>query len=292
MELYKETINKVEFEAPNSTVNVTAEYVYNDGAVTPVVPARDAVETTIWTIDTPYLPDEGTFKVNWKFTLAGNQYTKTDTYSVVTPYVSTRWIKRNLLEDYTDEQIREAEASARFIINAHTGQDFGRIKATRTVYGAGGNSLALPGRLISIDTVNGVAFNDAAYHIGGEGWYLNYPGFGIPPLRADYHGVHEINGVIYNPYGVNFRAFLEGAKYEIVGTWGWETVPEAITEAAKLLINDYATNEGVYRDKYLLSMTAADWRIQFTAGAFQRTGNVRADQLLSGYVLQRGWAVI
>jgi hypothetical protein len=39
-------------------------------------------------------------------------------------------------------------------------------------------------------------------------------------------------------------------------------------------------------------MTAADWRIQFYSGAYLRTGNVRADQLLADYVVTRGWGVI
>ena len=67
---------------------------------------------------------------------------------------------------------------------------------------------------------------------------------------------------------------------------------DQVKEAAKLLVNDYACAEQTYRDRYLTSMTAADWRIQFHSGAFLKTGNVRADQLLRDFVLKGGWAVI
>jgi hypothetical protein len=292
MELYSGTINTVEFEAPNSTVNVTAEYSLTTGPVTQIGTSKSPTENTIWNLTLPYLPEEGTVKVTWKFTISGTEYTKDEFYNVVTPYVSTRWIRKNLLEDATDEQIKAAESSARYIINAHTGQNFGRRNEKISVFGTGKNSVALPSRLISATTINGSAFNSSWYSITGDGWYLTHPTFGVPPVKADYYGLHEINGVIYNPYNVNIKAFGNKVRYEIDGTWGWENVPQEITEAAKLLINDYACNEGVYRDKYLTSMTAADWRIQFHSGAFNKTGNVRADQLLSDYVLKNGWMVV
>jgi len=91
---------------------------------------------------------------------------------------------------------------------------------------------------------------------------------------------------------VTWQEFKEGVIYPISGVWGYEAVPESVKEAARLLVNDYACADSQYRDRYLTSMTAADWRIQFNSGAFVRTGNVRADQLLSEYVTTRGWGVI
>ena len=195
------------------------------------------------------------------------------------------------METSSDEEIKAVEASVRHIINAHTGQSFGKHKDIKTVRGAGGNSLALPERLLSVNKINGIAM-PASFTLDADGWYITHQIYGIPPLRADYYGIHESNGVIENPYGVKASQFLKDAKFVIDGTWGWDSVPEAVTEAAKLLINDYGSGDSMYRDRYLVSMTAADWRIQFNRGAFSKTGNVRADQLLGDYVLKRGWAVI
>lgn len=291
MEIYKERVNQVEFEAPEADTTVTAEYSFNgsDNVVLPVTVST--AESEIRTVNLPYFPEEGEATVTWKFTLSGTDYAKTTKYRVVTPYVSPRWIKKNLMEGATDEEIKEAESSARFIINSHTGQSFGKETSTKTVIANGNSSLALPARLLSATTVNGVAL-PASYAIDGDGWYLSFERYGIPPLRADYYGIHETNGVIENPYGVKYLPFQANAVFEIAGTWGWDEVPEEITEAAKLLINDYASGDSLYRDRYLTSMTAADWRIQFNSGAFARTGNVRADHLLTEYVLKRGWAVI
>lgn len=291
MDIYRERVNTVEFEAPTTDTTVTAEYSYNGGTATPLDVSVSTTEPEMRNATLPYLPDEGRVDVTWKFTLNGTEYTKTQTYNVVTPLLSPRWIKKNLMEGYSDSEIFEAEAAARYIVQAHTGQSFGLMEATKTVYGSGGKALALPARLASVESVNGVA-TGAKYAITGDGWYLTHGNFGIPPVKADYYGLHIINGVIENPYGVNLTAFREGARFEVAGTWGWENVPEPVTEAMKLLVNDYASGDIMYRDRYLVSMTAADWRIQFTNGAFAKTGNVRADQLLSEYVLKRGWAVI
>ena len=65
MELYKGTINTVEFEAPNVNLGqVQAEYIYNNGPATPVpVPPPTTDNPDIYTIALPYLPNEGKIKV-------------------------------------------------------------------------------------------------------------------------------------------------------------------------------------------------------------------------------------
>ena len=79
--------------------------------------------------------------------------------------------------------------------------------------------------------------------------------------------------------------------FEITGDWGYKRVPEPVREAARLLVNDYACSEQLYRDRYLESIKAADWRLQFSARAWDHTGNARADHLLAEFVLMDWWVI-
>jgi hypothetical protein len=148
----------------------------------------------------------------------------------------------------------------------------------------------LPSRLINLEDV---ANANGYFTVSDDGWTLRTLTWGVPPVKADYYGLHmHVGGVIHNPNNVKIGSWSDGYEYEVTGTWGWEFVPQPVKEAARLLAADYADPDSEYRDRYLTSMTAADWRIQFHSGAFQKTGNVRADQLLSQYVLKSGWAVV
>lgn len=293
MELLTGTVPTITFNLPTPDTTVTNVTWTKDGvAQTPNLVPSLPIVNNMASVRLPYQPEEVKIVVTWNFTVpnSGN-HTKKETYQVVTPYISIPEVTEMAGEDFSPSDIVKMEAAVRHIINAHTGQTFGKETSTKVALGNGSRALALPARLISVNTINGVAL-PVSYNIGGDGWFITHPSFGIPPLRADYHGLHESNGVIENPYGVRANQFGRDARFEIAGTWGWETVPDAVTEAARLLVNDYGSGDSLYRDRYLVSMTAADWRIQFSHGAFAKTGNVRADQLLSDYVLKRGWAVI
>lgn len=246
--------------------------------------------------------EDAELAVSWKFDYLENGQTYTynrDTkIAVITPYVSFSTLTNLYGVELTAEEIQVAERAVRSVINAHCGQSFGRSTGVKYAVGSGDNSLALPARLISLtDVVTDSPGVDlyGSYNVAGDGWYLSptlYPqgGYSIKSDVTDY--VIGVNGVIYNPYGNKVSAFQKDVRYRVEGTWGWEYVPEAVQEATKLLINDYAGPDSTYRDRYLASLTSPDWRIQFHSGAFRQTGNVRADQLLSDYVLKRGWAVI
>ena len=241
---------------------------------------------------------DGELSVYWSITYTepanGEIYTinKATPVSLVTPLLTPTEI-RGVWESASDTEVVRIEKAVRHIVQAYTGQEFGHFIGDYSVKSIGGKSLRLPRRLMEIDTFDGHLAVKSQYVIADGGYTLTYYPYGVPPVKADYYGLHmHTGGVIHNPNNVRWQEFSNGHTYVIGGNWGWEAVPEPVKEAAKLLVNDYACADSQYRDRYLTSMTAADWRIQFNSGAFLRTGNVRADQLLSEYVTTRGWGVI
>lgn len=279
----------IEIRHQGVLVHTVSTVVYENGRYTFVMPFS-------------LVQSDKELEVRWKFNYLedGSTYEYDDVTEVfvVTPILPLREIKGILGEDFSDDEVADVERAVRFIIQAHTGQFFGKFVGRKSVTGSGEPYLRLPMRLLTMNTVNGNTYWNDSLALRGGGWYLKSKTHGIPTIRADFDGWHE------DPWGYSNRApivapytravfnFLENAEYVIDGEWGWKSVPAAVQEAARLLINDYACADSQYRDRFLTSMTAADWRIQFHEGAFSNTGNVRANQLLAEFVLRRGWVVI
>lgn len=269
------------------TVHTTTDVDYEDGRYSFVLPLA-------------YTKSDTTYDVNWHFVYSESgdmyEYDETTEVEIITPILPLSQIKHIVGEDFEDDEIADIERAVRYIIQAHTGQFFGKYVGKRRISGSGDTFLRLPMRLISLASVNGNTYWNAALALRGGGWYLQSKTYGVPSIRADFDGWHEnpySNSMpIVAPYSKTLFNFIKHAEYEVDGTWGWTTVPAAVQEAARLLVNDYACGDSTYRDRFLTSMTAADWRIQFHDGAFSNTGNVRANQLLAEFVLRRGWVVI
>jgi hypothetical protein len=190
----------------------------------------------------------------------------------------------------TEDEIWNIEAAVRYIIQSHCGQEFGNFVGEKTVYGRGSKVLQLPAHLLSLTSVNGVV--DAVRLIRSDnGWQLHYYPWGVP--YGDNQGIYLTGGVMHDTTNWSYGWWEDGVSYVISGQWGYLATPAAVAEAAKLLVNDYACGDSRYRDRFLTSMTAADWRIQFHAGAFSNTGNVRANQLLEDFVVKNNpWVAI
>jgi hypothetical protein len=244
---------------------------------------------------------DNTYDVHWRFQYLENaqtyEYDSWTTEDIVTPILPLRDIKSILDdEDVTDEEVYNIERAVRNIIQSHTGQFFGRYVGVLKVTGVGDSNLRLPRRLISMNSINNNANWQNNLSIRGGGWYLKTITYGVPSIRADYYGWHEIpstsSAPIVAPYSKTMQPFVEDVEYSIDGVWGWNTIPQKVSEAARLLVNDYACGDSLYRDRFIRSVSTADWTLNFHDGAFRNTGNVRADQLLSEYVLRRGWTVI
>lgn len=248
------------------------------------------------TLPLRFIQFDADLQVHWELTYTEDGFPHTIKrmvpVEVVTPILSAREIREIDPVVFSNAvEVRRIEKAVRHVIQAYTGQEFGYFDGTEKVRGDGSPALYLPRRLVSLSTVNGAAVG-SQFAVDPDGYILRHYPWGVPPVKADYFGLHmHVGGVIHNPNNVSLKNWKR-ETYAVSGFWGWEAVPEAVKEAARLLVNDYACADSQYRDRYLTSMTAADWRIQFHSGAFVRTGNVRADQLLSDYVVTRGWGVI
>mgnify|MGYP006136962529 CR=1 FL=1 len=256
--------------------------------------------------------NEGDIEVQWLFEMDSVEVSKTDYISVVTPYLSLAEVKK-VWPEATDDEARDVEAAVRHIINAHTGQQFGYGTKTLIVEGHGESALRLPERLDEITAFGTLTaeLDTRAVIIVSDGWYIKKGWAGtladIESDNAFWNGWEPTNdaapgepgyekqdhGYIIHAPGVHSTPtkWRDDYPFRITGKWGYKTVPAPVKEAAKLLINDYACSEALYRDRYLESIKAADWRMQFSSRAWEYTGNVRADQLLSEYVLL-DWAVV
>jgi len=304
---------------PNiGTMDVT---VSKNGAVVEVIDTVTADGNT-YSFDLPFslCQSDNEYDINWKFSYDENSltydYDNTTQVEVVTPILPLATIGSILGDDLnTPEHTRTAEAAVRTIIQAHTGQKFGYSKnKTIVVEGHAERALRLPERLIALSGLSTLTaqLDIRAAIITSDGWYLkkswsdsvfdiendslywsgadynfDNPAPGQPGYEKPSHGpIIDAPRIRVSP-----TRWRDDYPFSITGDWGYKSVPVDVQEAAKLLINDYACSEIAYRDRYLESIKASDWRLQFSSRAWEYTGNVRADQLLAQYVLLN-WAVV
>jgi len=268
---------------------------YTDDATTAFAGSTLTVTVPYVSVETP-----GKRVLHVKFTVDGREFTREIPFKVVTPYLELWEIKQIIGPNTSDEEAIRVEAAVRHIINAHCGQDFDLFIGTEKVRADGSGGLSLPRRLLEIDSIMeddrvvysttsivapNVFLGQDRFDVTGAGWYLRRAG-GIS--EGVWGNTDTIRGqVIHAPSKGGSRIFKRGVTFEISGKWGYEIVPDSVAEAARLLINDYACAEQIYRDRFLASVSSSDWNLGFNAGAYAKTGNARANLLLAPYVVNR-----
>lgn len=316
MELLRGTAPKVRFYGPTPDTEIDV-VTYSVNGVEPIVGTFAPVdgEDNAYEVQLPYLrSDVNDVEVVWHFDITGvtESFEEVFSYEVVTPYLTLPEV-RVIHRDVTDAEYLELEASVRHAINAHTGQKFGYDKnKTLTVEGHGERALRLPERLVELTGLATLTahLNPLTAIIVSDGWYLKKGWTENVTAREStnaYFGANSVNmdilpgepgyekpghgHIITVPGSARPSVWKDDYPFEITGNWGYKHIPSKVKEAAKLLTNDYACAEAAYRDKYLKSLRAADWRMEFSSRSWESTGNVRADQLLSEYVIME-WAVV
>jgi hypothetical protein len=215
-------------------------------------------------------------EVKWQFELDAQPVVKRDIVSIVTSYVTPAEIIDALPELSTKpyKELKAMEKRVRLIINSYCGQSFGKWYGTETVRGTGGPELYLSTPTISIESVSGLTARWDA-----DGW----PIMPNSPIVAPLSDTWEIK--FDGTWGG--KIFYENRKYTVTGWFGWDYVPDEITEAAKLLIADIYCKDSIYRQKGINAVTSADWRLDYSPAAFAGTGNLDVDRLLAPFVVTR-----
>lgn len=296
-EVYRHSTQKVYLDIYGADADAlpVATFTNASGATSPLIVVSDGPNVSAGLggqyhvdLNMAQTQSEGDIAVTWDFTMSSVPVTKTDYLSVVSPILSVEAI-REIHPNATDAEVDKVERAVRHIIQAHCGQTFGYYVGTKTVYGRGARTLYLPAHLLTLTSINDVV-DPNRFEVVKDGWELYYYPWGINPYAMTDPFV--TGGVIFDPTQTYWGIWDAGFQYVVAGEWGYRATPAAVAEAAKLLVNDYACGDSQYRDRFLTSMTAADWRIQFNDGAFQNTGNVRANQLLAEFIVKYEWVAI
>lgn len=283
MEIYNGEATTLTIDLPAGAVGPINTVIKRDGAII-LGPLNPTLTDGSITINIPYPQTvlDGDITIETQFTLATETLTKTIAARVVTPVLTISEMQ-TILPNASDDEIRRVERKVRSVIEAFTGQYFGKYTGTMYVYGGGDSFLYSSRKILS---VTGLEYNGATF--AGSGFQITHNGWAVTPAKG-YLEVNTISAgdvyrsgpVIASPYGN--ATFTTGMQYGIVGIFGYDYVPFEVKEAARALVNDYACQESLYRERYISDIRAADWRFAFNTGAFIGTGNVVADQLLAGY---------
>lgn len=233
----------------------------------------------VWQADIPidYTEEEQSFSVRWQYTLGPTTSSENYKYEVVTPYITPADIVslHPELQDKSQAQLKYIESVVRETINAFCNQAFGKREKTISVQGNGSICLRPGERLISL------------YSLEYSGYTYDYESFGPTDTNWGVKRLGYYDDVIYDPSSDKVFTFKTDVTYSVNGSWGYENVPNAISKAAGILVGDYFCKESAWRDKYLKSMRAADWRIEFDQSAYEGTGNALVDNMLRPYVMER-----
>lgn len=220
----------------------------------------------------------GKFNVKWTYRVDGVAYVESQQPDVVQPLFTPEELQEfdADFESVDVLAIRRLERIVRAIIERHTGQSFELSYGVQIARSHNGSTLVLPKRAVALDGLSG--------HIGGVYSTLESDGW-IVRARTPFEYTTKMYSNPINSESLR-PAFREGT-YPLKGEWGYTSVPDQITLAAMLLAQDYGCRESAWRDKYVETIKNVDWGLSFNSQSFVGTGNVKVDQILQAYILNK-----
>lgn len=283
--------------APSSTPTVV---------ITDAQTGASVVTGTATLIDSDYegdyeyeLPSTATnfdrvLKAVWSYSKNGKNITETEYIYVVTPYATIDEIVAELgyssrPEDsnyFPFEKVTSAERAARMIINNELGFEMTRSLKTVSAYGSGADTLVLPERIISINTLTQ---NDELM-IDIPNNYNNF-GYEVEITETSY-GIRIIPTTIgddvseseqLEALGIDTGRFKNGYRYDVTGIFGWSYIPAEIKQCVFLLVNDLLCNESMWRSKYINKINSGSMSVEFSNLSFTGTGNALVDAILQKF---------
>lgn len=279
-------------------LNLYAGGQLTDATGTPTLTVKNSAGTTVATpsvskVDTGTYYAEIGFNVTaankiltltWSYTLNAVSGTKVEKIETVVPYASVQDLFDVAPDGASYEEIKAAELYARLLIESYCGQRFYPYEDQLFSYGNDKDILLLPQRILDVDKIewNGsVLYSDTVNEFGND---VN--------ISSTSKAIRIIPSDSSDPtYEPGHSYFHDRQRYDVTGTFGWEEPPPAVLAAAKLIANDFFCKESTWKNRYVKSISASDWRIVFDPEITRGTGNATADRILEPYV-SHNWAVI
>lgn len=299
IEIYRNSAERlVSLKVPLTPVGAVDVSIYADGEFLYEVNTINAI-TGGYSFNLPFFlaQYDRDLDIEWKFEYIEDsvtyQYENMTPVRVITPILSIEEVQQ-ISPDLDEEAAKIVESQVRHIITSITNQSFGYYVGKKIILGNGERSIRLPDKLIDFSGIetNEYVYNPYAYTIKSDGWYLAQNTASLLSIKEMPPESSLDNGpVITTPYAAYYSGFKRNLRYIVDGRWGYLAVPPDVKLAARLMVEDYACPEVVYRDKFLESIKSGDWRLQFNSQHWENTGNVRANMLLAPYVLF-DWALI
>lgn len=212
----------------------TTTYTYAGGTLT-----KSA--TGVYTKDVACTED-GTWKYVWTGTGAASDI-QAGTWTVFHTdlerlYCSMEELKSRVgLSDTVDDfELRLAIEAASRWIDTYTGRRFYRVAETRTFAVSGSLWLDVDD-LVSVTSVKTDAAGDGTFETTwAVGDYQLLPvNTGAAPEALPYTRLRAVGSYVF-PYGFNYGG--RGETVEIVGVWGWPTIPAPVKNACLFIASD------------------------------------------------------
>jgi hypothetical protein len=237
------------------------------------------------------LNSAGRHRADFTYTIGGVSYTQSQYINVYTPYldIDEFFEDHPELEDEYYEKFEKLEKRVRNVINTFCGQSFDFYPNKYIeIQGSGRRILHLP---LPINTLRTVTVD----HAGSEEAIVH--DYEDPTLNNIQKSKepHNFNSTYYIEYKktlldsiqtlISAALFDQNNGYRVEGDFGWQYVPNNITQAADLLMQDIANGDSDYRRHGIKSIDMDILKYDIKDSFYESTGNIEADVLLMDYTL-------
>ena len=265
------------FPSTPDSGTVGAVVYYDLEVISEPTPTHGTGSTYSVSVADDLIDSAGVYRIKWSCEIGGSPFYAYTEFQVDAQYLAASDFFNAYsdfdLPEYT-QKYTQIEKLARRIIDTYTGQNFQSIKnKTNVYYGNGKQQIYLGARLTGYSEV---LINETDYTENVEidlrsKYYLRllqqYP---YPDSRRD-----DVFPII----------FPKKTKVSVTGDWGWNSVPNEVSQAAELLIIDLLEDTRREHHRYgILRLEQGNNRLYFDKGIFNTTGNIDVDVILMDYV--------
>jgi hypothetical protein len=224
------------------------------------------------------LESSGIHKIKWRIVRSGENTFINQSLTVFRQYIDEGTFFDTYPELETDfgDLFDQMERTIRLTINTVCGQNFEYYPSKLlTVDGTGRNTLPLPMRIESLLGVTLQPTEDITGLVKIQNSSKRYlqlvsvdntvPSSGIPTSSNPNWG--------------------DRSSFDILGNWGWQNIPQEVTDAAGILIADRMNEDSKYTRHGMIEVYMDTHRQRYDSIILGTIGNIEAETLLMDYML-------